>query len=242
MVTEAVEDIPEDVFAVEVVSGVRRPAGACPGVTAAVRDYDVPVVGQRVVTQVAVQASLLHHHLSAGGRAQPVVHYSVTVPVTSCLTDLVIFAEVPALEVYVDLAQLGVVGVVIVPSLSPVIAVRLGVRVGGGRQLKQFKYCGLDTGHGQQQPDTSHDGQDRARLTDDCYLLSPTQVTVHFSPLVLGQAERVKKSIIVRTWPTLMTLIHYPRYPELKTSYFKRDSVHLLLLSLTIIIMCECEL
>ena len=42
--------------------------------------------------------------------------------------------------------------------------------------------------------------------------------------------------LIVRTGPSLTTLIHYPRYPELKTSYFKRDPVHLLLLSLAIII------
>ena len=116
MVTEAVEDIPEDVFAVEVVSGVRRPAGACPGVTAAVRDYDVPVVGQRVVSQVAVQASLLHHHLTGGGRAQTVVNLSVTVPITSEQAGTVTVAEVPTLEMNVDLAQLGVVGVVIVPA------------------------------------------------------------------------------------------------------------------------------
>ena len=105
-------------LAVEVVSGDLGAAGAGPGVGAAVGDDDVPVVGQRVVTQVAVQASLLHHHLSAGGRAQTVVNLSVTVPITSEQAGTVTVAEVPSLEVNVDLAQLGVVCVATLKALS----------------------------------------------------------------------------------------------------------------------------
>ena len=93
---------------------------------------------------------------------------AVTIRVAPGQAGLVTVAQGASLQVDVDLVQLGVVRVVVVAGLytpvlllytslytclGPVIAVR--VRGGGGRQLEQLESGGLDTGHGQHQPDTS---------------------------------------------------------------------------------------
>ena len=89
-------------FPMEVVARLLGPPGAGPGVAAAVRDDDVPVVGQRVVGTVTVQPAIMNqhleyfqdiwmkiferyflHHLLGGGGAQSPLHLAVTVSIAA---------------------------------------------------------------------------------------------------------------------------------------------------------------
>ena len=138
----------------------------------------MPVVSQGVLRLVAVQPPLLHQHLLGGGLAEPALHLPVTVSITASQAVLVTITQGPALQVYVDLGQLGVVRVVVVTSLAPVITVGLGVRLGVQWELEQLKPGGPHCLHTEEDQDYTHQTDSGDHLTDTTGLLCSPYLSV----------------------------------------------------------------